>query len=151
MERVEFIKLMDPFAKFYKTKLDDFLTGMWFGLFKDVKPEKFEAALKWHLKNDEFNGFPAPGKITKAIDMAEEERINKKQDFPNFTTLWCKVIARFPEKENFPYYPPENNEEVWKALYDRLCRISFTESDAIITTVMEELENAAKERQKAAK
>src|SRR4030043_1961331 len=87
MERIEFIKLMDKFAKFYKAELSEIQTDWWFETFKDIKADDFLNALNWHITHDQYNSLPAPGKITAALAALEEDRLSKPPPYPEFTTL----------------------------------------------------------------
>ncbi len=123
MERVEFNPLMDKFSRFYKTKLDELQTDWWFETFKDVTARDFLCALNWHIAHDQYNSLPAPGKITATLATLEEDRLNKPPPYPEFTTIWVRIIERFPDKQNYGHYPPEGDIEAWKALYDQVVRI----------------------------
>lgn len=140
MERVDFIKLMTRFAKFYRTELEEIQTEWWFETFKDVPAKDFLNALNWHIAHDQYNSLPAPGKITAALEALEEERLNRPPDYPQFTVLWCRVIDNFPDKQNYPHYPPEGNEEAWRELYDKVVRIPASARLQAVEAAMRDLE-----------
>ncbi|OGF63092.1 MAG: hypothetical protein A2Y62_11605 [Candidatus Fischerbacteria bacterium RBG_13_37_8] len=140
MERIEFIKLMDKFAKFYKAELSEIQTDWWFETFKDIKADDFLNALNWHITHDQYNSLPAPGKITAALAALEEDRLSKPPPYPEFTTLWVRVIELFPNKQNYEHYPPDSDVGAWKALYDQVVRIPPSLQGVAVEKAMRELE-----------
>jgi hypothetical protein len=136
MERVEFNPLMDKFSRFYKTKLDELQTDWWFDTFKDIPARDFLCALNWHISHDQYNCLPAPGKINAALEAVEEERLNNPPTYPQFTTLWCRVIEHFPGNQDYPHYPPENDTKAWEALYDKVVRIPGSTRQQAVEKVM---------------
>ena len=84
MVREEFSELMNDFTEFYGTCLNKIQTMWWYDTFKSVSVEDFGRALDWHIHNDQFNSFPAPGKITYALEQVNQERFNNPE-YPQFT------------------------------------------------------------------
>jgi hypothetical protein len=140
MTRIEFDVKINWFLEFYGVVMTKLQCDVWFKIFGKLKPEELQNAFDWHIAHDQYNSLPAPGKITVALEALEEERLSKPPPYPEFTTLWVRVIERFPEKQNYEHYPPESDTASWKALYDQVVRIPPSLQAQAVEKAMRELE-----------
>jgi hypothetical protein len=60
--------------------------------------------------------------------------------YPNPTTLQVSVQEEFPEKYNYDHYPPDDEETVWRWMFDKICRVPKPERPAAVAAVKVELE-----------
>jgi hypothetical protein len=93
MVKEEFFNEMEWFLEFYDHKLTDVQSKVWFEIFRPLKKEPFHTALIWHLREDEYTNFPAPGKITLKIkelysytdDTLDKEIFDRKEVIENIS------------------------------------------------------------------
>lgn len=141
MDRTTFESAMELPLAFYEVTMSRKQFNVWFECFKDISLEAFTKAWEWHFKHDQINYFPPPGKITTALDQIEEARINKKQERPIFTTLWVRVVSYFPGKQDYPHFPPEEDEEAWGGIYDRIHAVPMRDRAEVVAQIIQELES----------
>ena len=143
MNRQYFDKLMKWFADNYDVDLRETTMNNWFAIFEKYTNVEFDKALWWHLENDCYSTFPAPGKITYALHQIDDEE-NGVKEYPEFTTLWLRVVNQFPDEQNYGYYPDDKDRKAWEGLYDEVYRIPPSHRPQAVQDVMKRLESAAK-------
>jgi hypothetical protein len=148
MTRIEFDVKINWFLEFYGVVMTQLQCGVWFKIFGKLKPDELQKAFDWHIEHDQYSTLPAPGKITYALEQLADEYTNsRRSEYPIPSALWCSVITEFPERQNYPHFPPEpsdppTDEELapWKRLYDQICRKPESMRKQAVIEAMEELE-----------
>ena len=140
MVKEEFLKEIDWFSKFYRYELESNQSKIWYDVFNDIPAELFKDALNRHIKYSESNFFPSPGCITKALKEMEEEDRNKPPKYPEFSVMWVRVVKHFPDKQDYEHFPPEDDIEAWKTLYDKVVMIPSSKRSQAVIEAMKELE-----------
>lgn len=68
MTREEFTSELSWFCKYYNNfEMNETMINIWFDLFGHYVQQKFNEALRKHIKYDETPYFPSAGKITKQL------------------------------------------------------------------------------------
>lgn len=75
-----------------------------------------------------------------AQEAAQQQSTPRAPQYPNPTTLQISVQEEFPERFDYEHYPPDDAEEVWRWMYDKICRVPKPERPAAINNVKAELE-----------
>ena len=149
MMRGHFDEVMQWALEFYETTMLKRKTDIWYEIFNKYSQSEFKAAFMYHIETDLYNSFPAPGKITAALEAIEDEARNRKPDYPEFTHMWQQIIKHFPDKHNYEHFPPEPitgdpsyNEHLtaWKELYDTVVMVPESRRVEAVEEVMRELE-----------
>ena len=149
MTKTEFEEKLEWFLDFYGQTITRLQCQVWFQLFGNLSITEFSAALNYHIRTDLYNSFPAPGKITAALEAIEDEARNRKPDYPEFSTMWCRIVKHFPDMQHYEHFPPEPitgdpsyNEHLtaWKELYDKVVMVPESRRVEAVEEVMRELE-----------
>lgn len=149
MTETEFEEKIEWFLDFYGQTMTRLQYQVWFKLFGNLSITEFFAALDYHIRTDLYNSFPAPGKITAALEAIEDEARNRKPDYPEFSVMWIQVVKHFPDRQHYEHFPPEPitgdanyNEHLtaWKELYDRVVMVPGSKRADAVEKAMRELE-----------
>lgn len=149
MTEAEFKEQIEWFLDFYGQTMTRVQYQVWLQLFGNLSVTEFLEALNYHIRTDQYNSFPAPGKITAALEAIEEESRNKKPDYPEFSVMWIQTVKHFPGCQNYEHFPPEPitgdpsyNEHLtaWKRLYDMVVMVPGSKRAEAVAEAMRELE-----------
>jgi hypothetical protein len=141
MLRGEFDSVIEWALDVYDASISSKNADVWYEIFKGFSQDEFKRAFMHHIKTDLYSTFPPPGKITLALNELEEARISAPAEYPSFTTLWLRVVAYFPGKQDYEHFPPETDEQAWRSMFDRLFKVPAIERASVVSKIMEELES----------